>query len=61
MVYYSVRVSSRLLCSCAAYKFPHDVGKRLCCIEIPDLTLVPVKVSSISLERAKDLISKGYF
>ena len=61
MVYYSVRVSTRLVCSCNAYKFPHDVGKRLCSSELPDLTLVPVKVSSISLERAKDLISKGYF
>ena len=61
MVYYSVRVSTRLVCSCSAYKFPHDVGKRLCSFEIPDLSLVPTKVTHTSLKRAKDLISKGYF
>ena len=61
MVYYSVRVSTRLVCSCNAYKFPHDVGKRLCSFEVLDLALVPTKVTHTSLKRAKDLISKGYF
>ena len=61
MVYHSVRVSTRLVCSCNAYKFPHDPNKRLCSVEIPDLSLVPIKVSLTSLKRAKDLISNGYF
>jgi len=59
-VYYSVRISKRLLCSCDAYKFPHDVSKRLCSVSIPDCDRVPVRVTPTSLKRAKDLILNGY-
>lgn len=60
MLYYSVRVSTRLVCSCNAYKFPHDPSKGLCSIEILDLSSVPTKASPRSLARAEELINKGY-
>lgn len=63
-VYYSVRVSTRLLCNCKAYKFPHDPSKRLCTVMLPtdgELSDVSVVVTPTSLKRAKDLVSKGYF
>jgi len=58
-VYYSVRITSRLLCNCKAFKFPHTVGHGLCDAEIPflfDLDTIPVKVSKKSLEYAKKLV-----
>jgi len=63
-VYYSVRVSTRLLCNCKAYKFPHDVSKRLCSVILPtdgELSDIKVVLTPTSLKRAKDLVSKGYF
>lgn len=60
-LYYSVRVTRILLCSCAAFKFPHSLSSGLCeSVKPDDLESIPCRVSPTAMKRAKDLIRNGY-
>jgi hypothetical protein len=45
-VYISVRLTTKLVCDCAAYKFPHEPSKGLCEVPVPPIDTVSYKLSS---------------
>lgn len=35
-VYFSVKISRRLLCNCSAYSYPHNPNKGKCAVTVPN-------------------------